>query len=72
MAFLLHRSPSVGSVIKKLLAINPELSTPELIAIIQSSTQKQGGQNDFSSAEVINEEKALKLGRATLQQETLA
>ena len=67
MVSLLHRTPSVGSVIKKLLVINPELGTPELIAIIQRSTEKQGGAgNEFSTAEIINEDKALSFARATL------
>ncbi|MGK5090201.1 hypothetical protein WDW86_21845 [Bdellovibrionota bacterium FG-2] len=55
-------SPSVGSIIKKLIAINPELSMQELAAIIRHSTAIQGGaDNEFSTIQVIDEAKALGL-----------
>jgi hypothetical protein len=68
-----HRSPSVGSVVKKALAINPDLNTPEIIALIRQATRVQGGEkNDFATAEVIDEEFALELARATLPKSALA
>ncbi len=55
-------SPSVGSIIKKLIAVNPELSMQELAAIIRHSTALQGGDdNEFSTIQVIDEAKALGL-----------
>lgn len=66
---LIHRTPSVGSVIKKMLAINPDLSAVDLIDFIKKSTLKQeqsGVAGEFAQAEVIDEESALKLARGTL------
>jgi hypothetical protein len=64
MESLIHRTPSVGSLIKKIMAINPDLSAPQMIDIIRQSTRPQGGTgNEFASAEVIDEAKALLLAR---------
>ena len=61
-----HRAPSVGAVVKKMLAVNPELSTHELIAMVRQAISVQGGpESDFATVEVINEEKALALARAS-------
>lgn len=64
-------APSVGGVIKKMLAINPDLSADELIGFIKSSIRTQGGPNangrdDFASAEIIDEQRALDQAKATL------
>lgn len=62
-----HRAPSVGSIIKKLLAINPDLSTSELIDIIRQSTYMQGSiAGEFSSAETIDEARARAMAQASL------
>ena len=67
MESLLHRSPTVGSVIKKIVTINPALGTPEIIHMIRQSVRAQGGNgNEFASAEIIDEEQALSLARASL------
>ncbi|HAR42655.1 MAG TPA: hypothetical protein DCS07_08520 [Bdellovibrionales bacterium] len=73
MADLFHKSPSVGSVIKKLLAINPDLDTSQLIDMVRRSTYKLGGDNnEFANSELINEEQVLSLARATLRRENNA
>jgi len=67
-SLVLHRAPSVGSVIKKMIAINSELSTSDLIELVRMATEKkEKNEGDFTSLEVINEDKALKLARATLR-----
>jgi hypothetical protein len=68
MAFLIHRSPSVGSLTKQILAINPDLNTAEIIGIIKDCTLRQGGPgNEFGPAETIDQPRALGLARATLK-----
>jgi hypothetical protein len=62
-----HRSPSAGAIIKKIVEINPELTTREVIEIMNQSTRARGAEaGEFAGAEVIDEEKALKLARETL------
>ena len=66
---LLHPFTSVGSLTKKIMAINPDLSVQEIIALIRhatrSSTQVGTGS---SSGEIIDEARALELAKATLYQ----
>jgi len=70
MDHLSHRAPSVGSILKKLIAVNPNLNTSELIAIVRESIEKQSSlSGDFVQAEVINESKALELTLKTLGNE---
>jgi hypothetical protein len=67
-----HSAPSVGAVVKKITEINPNLGTQEIIALIRESLQAQGGNgNEFASAEVLDEDKALRLARATLERRAL-
>jgi hypothetical protein len=64
----LHRSPSAGSIIKKMIEINPDLGVHELGALIRQATALRGGSNnDYSDVEVIDEEKALRLARESLR-----
>jgi hypothetical protein len=66
---LIHRSPSVGGVIKKMLAINPNLGADQIIDFIRKSTFKQeqsGVAGEFAQAEVIDEKLALSMATATL------
>lgn len=65
-------APSVGGVIKKMLAINPDLGADQMIAFIKSSMRTQGGphangRDDFASAEIIDVSQALELARGTLR-----
>jgi hypothetical protein len=63
---LLHRNASVGSLIKKILAINPELGVQEIIGLIRESTRIQNGMlGEYDSTELINEDQALELAKAT-------
>lgn len=62
---LFHRSPSVGTVVKKLLALNPELSAAQIIDFIKQSTYSHG-EGEFGRAEMIDQEKALGLARSQL------
>ena len=63
----LHRSPSAGSIIKKIHEINPELGTAQIIEIMRSATRLQGGnRGDFASIDVVDEARALELARETL------
>ena len=66
---LIYRTPSVGSIVKKVLAINPDLNVHQTIEIIRRSVQSQTQDilaEEFLSVDVINETKALTLARATL------
>ena len=66
---VLHRTPSVGGVIKKMLAINPDLSAAQIIDFIKFSTIKQPepeAPGEFLQAELIDEENALRLARETV------
>jgi hypothetical protein len=64
-----HTTPSVGGVVKKMLAINPDLTTKELIELVRQAIIVMGADRDeFAGAELIDEEKALELARSTLVQ----
>lgn len=70
MEHLIHRSASVGSLTKKIIAINPDLNSSEIINLIRQSvlTQSQSPlAGEFVQAEVIDETKALLLAKATLK-----
>ncbi|MCM2324312.1 MAG: hypothetical protein NDJ90_13730 [Oligoflexia bacterium] len=68
MDLLLHRAPSVGNVVKKILEVNPALTTREVIAIVNGSLRSQGGTgNEFSSAQSVDEARALELARESLR-----
>jgi hypothetical protein len=62
---LIHRTPSAGSIIKKIHELNPELKVPEIIQIIRQSVEIQSvGKGEFAGIEIINEAKALALAKA--------
>jgi len=68
MENVLFRAPSIGGVINKILAINENLSSPEIIQIVrQSMRTRSGEQSEFASVEVIDEQHALSLARASLK-----
>lgn len=68
MAIAVHRAPSVGSIVQKLLAINPALTTTQLIAIIKQATVAQGRQaGEFSGTEVVDETRAVALAQLSLK-----
>ncbi len=63
----LLRTPSVGGVIKKIMAINPDLSAQDMIQIIKKSVYRKPGLTDgFDKVELVDEGQALQLARATL------
>lgn len=67
---LIYRTPSVGKIVKKVLAINPDLNVHQTIEIIRQSIQSQTQNNlaeEFLSVDIINETRALDLARATLK-----
>ncbi len=65
---LIHRQPSIGSITKKILAINPQLEATEVISIIRQAVHTQGKKaGEFASAEVIDEVKALAMARMSRQ-----
>ena len=68
---LVHRTPSVGSILKRMIEINPELSASELTALIRESIldQSQAGlaAGEFAQAQVIDEAKCLRLTRESVQ-----
>ena len=65
---LIHRTPSVGSIVNKIIAINPELGSSEIIAIVRAATQvRVGDQSEFGLAETVDGERALELARATVR-----
>ncbi len=63
-------TPSVGGVIKKMVAINPALTAQDLIGIVRMCVErKDNNPNDgFSKLEIVNEAMALELTRETLKQ----
>ena len=64
---LIHRSPSVGSLTKKIMAINPDLGVQDIIWIIRESTRAQGKEGgEYALAEIVDEQQALDLAKATL------
>ena len=71
MEKLALRSPSVGSILKKIMVINPDLTAPEYIDLIRQSVmaQSQAGlaAGEFAQAELIDEEKCIGLARATMR-----
>jgi hypothetical protein len=66
MDTLLHRAPSVGSLVKKILAVNPNLSAQQIIGIIRQATRTQGKlANEYASAEVVDEKLAMELAASS-------
>ncbi|GEM_PF-1413820 len=64
----LHKAPSVGGIVNQILAINPNLSAPDVMAIVRRSSRRRGDTaGDFASAEVIDVPTALELARNTLR-----
>jgi hypothetical protein len=64
MNHLIHELPSVGSVVKRMLALNPNLSAAQIVDFIKQSTYTQGG-GEPTKAEVIDQERALELVRSS-------
>ena len=63
----LLRAPTIGSLVKKIVEINPDLGVDEIVALIRGSMKPRGGPAlDFASAEVVDEQRALELAKATL------
>jgi hypothetical protein len=60
MEHLIHRTPSVGSLIKKISESFPDLGAAELTEILKSSVRVQG-RGEFAHAQVIDEELAVEL-----------
>lgn len=60
MEHLLHRTPSVGGLIKKLNENFPDLTAAELTEILRAAVKVQG-RGEFAHAQVIDEELALTL-----------
>lgn len=69
MEHILFRAPSVGGVVNKILAINENLTSQEIIAIVRQATRPSPvNQDDFGVSEIIDEPTALALARQTLDQ----
>lgn len=63
----IHKTPSAGSVIKRICEINPALSVQELSAIIHRATLVRGAEAaEYANVAVIDEALALQLARDTL------
>jgi hypothetical protein len=68
MESLFHRTPSVGRVVKKLIAINPDLGVSELIEIVRTSIITQGERaGEFAASEVIDEAKAMRIAKERMK-----
>lgn len=66
MAYESRSNPTVGSVSKKILEINPELSAQEIVYVIKQSILSEFSiEEGFLKSEVIDEEKALQMARAS-------
>jgi len=65
LAHHIHKTPSVGSVIKKLMDGYPGLSAADMTAIVRQALVAQGEKaGDFAGTEVIDEALALRLAGA--------
>jgi hypothetical protein len=63
----LHRAPSVGTVVKQLMEVNPNLSAQDLMGIVRASTRRQGETaGEFAIVEVIDIPHAISLAKASL------
>lgn len=62
------RPASVGSLVKKLLAINPSLTTLEIIGLVRQATRTHES-GEGLPFETVDEIKALELARKTLEME---
>lgn len=58
---------SIGSLIKKLITINPALTTADLIKIVHECTEKGPASEAFANSDVINEAKAMELARISVE-----
>jgi hypothetical protein len=68
MSRLIHRAPSVGGLVKKIMEINPELGVQEITQIVRRATRAQGAEaGDYAALEIVDEQMALALAKATLQ-----
>lgn len=72
MVSLIHRTPSVGGIIKKLHESYPGLNIREIADIIRQSTGElgdEGGRDvgEFSQAFVVDESRAIQLAKAYSQ-----
>lgn len=66
MANVNRGTPTVGSVSKKIMEINPDLNVQEIIYVIKQSILSEFSiEEGFQKTEVIDEEKALEMARAT-------
>jgi hypothetical protein len=64
---ILLSTPSVGSLVKKVITINPDLTAQEVMDLIRASVEFRGGLiGEPSRFEAVNEQKALQLAHATL------
>lgn len=64
----LHRAPSVGSLVPKIMAINPDLTSPQVIALVRQCLRPRGPEaGEFASIEVLDEEMALRLAKESLK-----
>ena len=64
---VIHRSPSVGSLVKKIIEVNPELSAKQVIGLVRQATYTPPiTEGDYMSLEVVDEALALELARKTV------
>jgi hypothetical protein len=57
---------SAGGLIKKLLAINPRLSSYELISIFRQSTHAAVKSGEHDAKDAVDEAKAISLAESTV------
>jgi hypothetical protein len=61
------KATTVGGIIKKILEINPNLTSDQMIALVRECTSVRNGRDkEFAWVEVVDEEKALQLARQSL------
>jgi hypothetical protein len=63
-----HHYPSVGSLIKKVIEINPDMSVKEITALIRKATRTPTNTgSEMISGEFVDEKMVLELAKATVQ-----
>jgi hypothetical protein len=71
MDYTLLNSPSVGSLVKKMIAINPDLGVVELANLIRSASRLSGKNPEGATTlHTVDEELALEYTRATLTKQS--
>ena len=61
---LILKTPSIGSILNKILAMHPDMTAPEAITLVRKAVRPRGkSAGDFAGVEVVDEKLALELAK---------